>query len=87
MVINPSSYHVRVFFVEVDGARLSIERHWLVVANMVSGKSFRSINQHLSKQVRMLSAFMHGSIGFELPLNEEFVLLKHNANLLFVVRV
>jgi len=74
-----------VLLVEVDATGLSLHQNRLVVANMVSVKGSLIVNQHLSPQIGVRPALVHGSVWFKIFLNEHFVLLKHHLDLLFII--
>ena len=51
VIINPSADHVRVLLVEVNTGRLSMEKNWLIVANLISCQSGGSVKKHLTPKV------------------------------------
>ena len=64
-----------------------MKEHWLIVANLISSQSSRSIEQHFTPQVRVRTRLVHGSIWLEEFLNIELVLFKHGVDFLLVCGV
>lgn len=87
VIVDPSADHVRVLLMEMHARGLSMKEHWLIVANLVSSQSSRSIEQHLTPQVRVRTRLMHSGIGLEEFLNVELVLLKHSIDFLLICGV
>lgn len=87
VIVDPSTDHVRVLLMEMHAGGLSMKEHWLIVANLISSQSGRSIEQHLTPQVRVRTRLVHGGIGLEEFLNIKLVFLKHGIDFLLVCRV
>ena len=64
-----------------------MEKHWLIIANLIGCQCGRSIEQHFTPQVRVRARLVHGSVGLEVFLNVELVLLKHGVDLQIIVGV
>ena len=87
VIVDPSANHMGILFMEVNTGRFTVEEHWLIVANLIGCQRGRSIEQHFTPQVRVRTRLMHGSVGLEVFLNVELVLLKHGVDLLIIVGV
>ena len=85
MVISPSGYHVWVLLVIIYLRWGTIEWYLLgIVTNLVSVKSLVSPKDHLSPEVRVLTALVHRCIWIKELLNIQFVLLNSVFNVLLV---
>ena len=73
VVIDPRAHHMWVLFRELRFFRLSMQQHWLVKADVVSFKSLIAPKHVLTPKVGVLAAGVHGSIRFELLLNEVLI--------------
>ena len=51
---------------------------------MVNSQSFITPKNHLTPEVGVLSAFVHGSIWLKVILNIQLILLKHGFNLMLI---
>ena len=87
VVIDPGCYHVWVLLVEMDASGLTVEKHWFVVADVVSCECLGSIEKHLSPKVGVHARLVHGSVWFEVALNVELVFFKHQVDVLLVLGV
>ena len=87
MIINPCANHVRVLLVEVNAGRLSMEKNWLIVANLISCQSGRPVKKHLTPKVGVRARLVHCGIRLEVFLNVELVLLKHGVNFLIIIGI
>ena len=82
LVVHPSLHLVRVLLVEVGRRRSTVDENvFAVKAHMVSSERLVSPKNHLAPQVGVLSAFVHGSVGFEVMLDVELVLFEHGVDL------
>ena len=87
VIVNPPCHHVRVLLVVVPVRGLPIQKHWLVVAEVVCVQSVLTVKQHFPPQVRVRTTLVHRSIRLEVLLHEQLVLLEHKFNLLLILRV
>ena len=76
VVIDPGTNHVRVLLVEIGMLGLSMHQHRFVEAKMIGGKRLVAPKHVLAPEVGVLAAFVHGSVGLKLLLNEILVLVQ-----------
>ena len=75
VIVYPTANHMGILLMEVNTGSFTVEKHWLIVANLIGCQSGRSIQQHLTPQVRVRTRLVHGSVWLEVFLNVELVLL------------
>ena len=73
---------MRVLFSQLGSSWLIVCFNWGVETKVIGGQALITIIDHLTPQVRVLSAFVHSGIRLEVMLNEQLVLFKHNFSLL-----
>ena len=70
LVVHPPLRLVRVLLVEVSAGRSSVDKNvFAVVPNPISHESLVSPSYHLSPQVGVHPALVHGGVGLECMLN------------------
>ena len=78
---------MRILFMEMDICWSTMNEHILaVVPKVISCYSFWTIDQMLSPEIRVRSAFVHRSIRFKLLFNVQFVLFKHSFDFFLILR-
>lgn len=87
VIVNPSANHMGILLMEVNTGRFTVEKNWLIVANLIGCQCGRSIEQHFTPQVRVRTRLVHGSVGLEVFLNVELILLKHGVYFKIIVGV
>lgn len=87
VIVNPSANHMGILLMEVNTGRFTVEKNWLIVANLIRCQCGRSIEQHFTPQVRVRTRLVHGSVGLEVFLNVELILLKHGVYFKIIVGV
>lgn len=75
MIVDPSTDHVRILLMEMNGRGLSMKEHRLIVPNLIGGKGGRPVEQMLAPEVGVTAGFVHSGIGFEVLLYVELILL------------
>ena len=80
MIVHPHAHDVRVLFVEFGLSSFTVDKHWLIVAEVVSIESFITPEHHLAPQVGVLATLVHGGVGLEVLLDVEFVLFESELN-------
>jgi len=87
VIVNPCADHVWVLLMEMYACGLTMQKNWLIVANLISGQSGRSIEKHLTPEVRVRTRLVHGYVGLEEFLNVEFIFLKHGIDFPLIVGI
>jgi hypothetical protein len=87
VIVNPSAINMGILLMKVNTATFPVEMHSLIVANLIGRQCSRSAEQHFTLQVRVRTRLVHGSVGLEIFLNVELVLLKHGVDLQIIVGV
>ena len=87
VIVNPSANHMGILLMEVNTGRFTVEKNWRIVANLIGCQCGRSIEQHFTPQVRVRTRLVHGSVGLEVFLNVELILLKHGVYFKIIVGV
>lgn len=64
-----------------------MEENWLVVPNLIGCQGGRSVQEHLTPEVRVRARLVHCDVGLEELLNVELIFLKHGIDFSFIVGI
>ena len=82
VIIDPGPNLMGVLFSKVGLLGFAMQKHWLVIADVVGGKSLIAPENHFTPQVGMLAAVVHSGVRLKILFDVKFVLFKHNFNFL-----
>ena len=76
VIIDPRPHHMWILLIKIVFFRLPMHQNRLIIAKVISGECRITPKHILTPQVRVLSTFVHGCVGFKLLLDKVFVFVE-----------